>query len=409
MTITLVSALAALLGEQGAASQVAARGDRGEGGEFADLFSLLSGLPEEENLLAGTLPDADNPDGLLIDAGIAALSELLQPSTKGKSGPENLPEALSALLREKRKEKSLAAGDEGEEENIIALGALSTPVETTGSRLAELAAAQSSQSFQERQADGTSWLPAGKDGAEENRDLLAGRDMTAGKNLPSGAANLAVENPRALAALATSAASAISADTEAGNRDFSQLLRDLHGLQGEAQAARGAGQGNRAASAAIPVPVSSPAWGERLGEQIVWMSRNDVQRAELKLNPAHLGPLSITLRLEGEKATANFTSATPEVRLAIEEAMPRLREMLAAAGVSLTQADVGEQPRQESSAHEMARQHGQDGQANQEESGDDRSHGGKPHETTILTDVPGMDEAFFPRSRRGIGMVDLFA
>jgi flagellar hook-length control protein FliK len=41
------------------------------------------------------------------------------------------------------------------------------------------------------------------------------------------------------------------------------------------------------------------------------MARNDGQQAELRLNPAHLGPLRISLHLEADKASANFLATTP--------------------------------------------------------------------------------------------------
>jgi len=46
-------------------------------------------------------------------------------------------------------------------------------------------------------------------------------------------------------------------------------------------------------------------------------------------------PYRISLSMSGDQANAVFISASPEVREALENAMPRLREILADAGVTL--------------------------------------------------------------------------
>jgi flagellar hook-length control protein FliK len=60
----------------------------------------------------------------------------------------------------------------------------------------------------------------------------------------------------------------------------------------------------------------------------------------LTLNPPDLGPLQIELKVENSLATASFTAAQPEVRQALESAMPKLRDMLGEAGIQLGQTSV---------------------------------------------------------------------
>jgi flagellar hook-length control protein FliK len=50
--------------------------------------------------------------------------------------------------------------------------------------------------------------------------------------------------------------------------------------------------------------------------------------------------VQVVLNVNNDQATVAFSSATPEVREALENAMPRLREMLSDAGVTLGQASV---------------------------------------------------------------------
>lgn len=96
----------------------------------------------------------------------------------------------------------------------------------------------------------------------------------------------------------------------------------------------------------VATPVHSPNWSSEVGQRVVWMARNNVQEAQLSVNPPHLGPIEITLSLQDDSATARFFSPHAEVREVLEQALPRLREMLAGAGVQLGQSDVGAQSQQ---------------------------------------------------------------
>lgn len=96
----------------------------------------------------------------------------------------------------------------------------------------------------------------------------------------------------------------------------------------------------------VATPVHAPNWSAEVGQRVVWMARNNVQEAQLSVNPPHLGPIEITLSLNDDNATARFFSPHAEVREILEQALPRLREMLAGAGVQLGQSDVGAQSQQ---------------------------------------------------------------
>lgn len=101
-------------------------------------------------------------------------------------------------------------------------------------------------------------------------------------------------------------------------------------------------------SSRLAPSVGTTAWGQALGEKIVWMAAGAQQTASLTLNPPNLGPLQVVLNISNEQATASFFSAQPEVRQALEAAFPRLREMMSEAGIQLGQASVSaDTPRQQ--------------------------------------------------------------
>ncbi len=94
----------------------------------------------------------------------------------------------------------------------------------------------------------------------------------------------------------------------------------------------------------IGTPVSHPAWPSQLGQQLVQLiQRGGEQHVQMKLHPAELGPLSISLKMTEHGAQAQFLSAHAQVRQVIEQAIPQMREALAEQGISLSDTSVGEQ------------------------------------------------------------------
>lgn len=90
----------------------------------------------------------------------------------------------------------------------------------------------------------------------------------------------------------------------------------------------------------VDAPVKSPAFAGELGEKIVWLAGRQGQIAEISLNPPHMGALEVRLTVSGGEAGAQFFSVNPVVRDAIEAALPRLRELMAQAGITLGEAQV---------------------------------------------------------------------
>lgn len=97
------------------------------------------------------------------------------------------------------------------------------------------------------------------------------------------------------------------------------------------------------ASDLIRTPVSEPAWGDRMGQRVVMLAANQLKTAEIRLTPAELGPVRVKVSIEDGAANVTFQAAHAVTREALEQALPRLREMLAENGLTLGQADVGDQ------------------------------------------------------------------
>jgi flagellar hook-length control protein FliK len=95
--------------------------------------------------------------------------------------------------------------------------------------------------------------------------------------------------------------------------------------------------------AAVDAPVRSQGFAAEFSEKIVWLVGRQSQVADLSLNPPQLGTLEVRLSLSGNEAGAQFYSPNAVVRDAIEAAMPKLRELMAQAGIALGDAQVHDQ------------------------------------------------------------------
>ncbi len=121
------------------------------------------------------------------------------------------------------------------------------------------------------------------------------------------------------------------------------------------QIAAAAGQGtaqnqalNRAESQlvqtnATPVPLNKEMAADQLAERVQMMMSKNLKNIDIRLDPPELGRMHIRMNMQGDGATVHFTVANQHAREALEQAMPRLREMLAQQGVQLGDTSVQQQ------------------------------------------------------------------
>lgn len=103
----------------------------------------------------------------------------------------------------------------------------------------------------------------------------------------------------------------------------------------------------RATAAAATNPVlalpTDPDAGfdDAFGARIGWLADQRIGRAEIRLNPEHLGAIDVRLQIDGTRVSAEFQSANADVRHALENSVGRLRELLGQQGLQLAQSNVG--------------------------------------------------------------------
>lgn len=136
--------------------------------------------------------------------------------------------------------------------------------------------------------------------------------------------------------------------------------------------------------------VGTAAWNDAFAQRVTWMVAGEQQSASLTLNPPDLGPLQVVLNVTNSQANATFIAAQPEVRQALEAAMPRLRDMLSDAGIQLGQANVS------------SGSPGQQGAPDQQS-----SHARRPDFSATRFDTP-VQTGRVPTTSSGLGLVDTF-
>ena len=113
----------------------------------------------------------------------------------------------------------------------------------------------------------------------------------------------------------------------------------------------------------------SPNWGRAMGERAIMMAQHGPKVAQIQLDPPELGAMQIRIHMQGgDQVSVSFTSPNPMVREALEQQMPRLREMFADQGLNLQDSSVADQSSQQRS--------GQHDQAPQGHAGSGRYGGG---------------------------------
>lgn len=106
------------------------------------------------------------------------------------------------------------------------------------------------------------------------------------------------------------------------------------------------GQTQASPTQVLNAQLATPQWQQGLGQQLVALHQRGAQQMELHLRPADLGPLSISLKVDDQLAQLQLFSTNPQVRAAIEQAIPQLRQTLEESGIQLGEATVGEQRQQ---------------------------------------------------------------
>ena len=107
---------------------------------------------------------------------------------------------------------------------------------------------------------------------------------------------------------------------------------------------------DRSRTLAVATAVGTPGWHEDVAQKFAHVVSLRLGEAEIRLNPAHLGPVGIEISYGDNQASVLITAAQPATRDALEQALPHLRELLAQQGIALGESTVRDQPGGEGAA-----------------------------------------------------------
>jgi flagellar hook-length control protein FliK len=338
MPITIVSALPS------SASPSTANAIAGAENALQDFTSLLLGHLTDtrsgEGLTLEAVPEsaANDPVGGNAEAGdpLAMLAALVQASLEqqGKADDENTESGDSLALLAALTQASLGQrGKIASDESIANDSASGNPDDENA------------------EADDSSALLATLAQASlEQRDKVASDAMMGNKSSSATGAGVnaqassADKNSLAAAQMQTPANES-AAKFAVSSDKIASTTQEPPGLSNVSTLAAGVPSRQDSASPTIPVPTSvyNRDWNNDFAQKVTWVATHNKQFAELTLNPPSMGNIEISLKLDNDKstATATFFSSNAEVRESIETSLPRLREMLAGAGIQLGQTQVG--------------------------------------------------------------------
>jgi len=144
---------------------------------------------------------------------------------------------------------------------------------------------------------------------------------------------------------------------------------------------------NEANSGELRAPVGSSDWNDELGTHLTWMTTKGLETGSLRVSPEHLGPVEVNISVQNGAASVWFAANHADTRAALEQALPRLREMFASQGMNLADSGVSRQ----SLAEQGSR---------------DRGRSGASQSVSGVSAVAGADGTSATASRINLGLVD---
>jgi flagellar hook-length control protein FliK len=111
----------------------------------------------------------------------------------------------------------------------------------------------------------------------------------------------------------------------------------------------------------VSTPFGQQGWDKAISQRVTWLLQDQLKSATLTLNPPHMGPIQVHVQMDKQQINVQFFAALPEVRQALQEAIPALESMMSQSGLQLGQSDVSDHqaPSQGQSSSFLTQKQGQ--------------------------------------------------
>ncbi|MDX1392700.1 MAG: flagellar hook-length control protein FliK, partial [Rheinheimera sp.] len=164
-----------------------------------------------------------------------------------------------------------------------------------------------------------------------------------------------------------------STDTTSANRFETVFANNLHAQEQRQHSALSQSQAKSATEQLTQnLNLQQQDGAGQLRERVNLMVRQNIQVAEIRLDPAGLGKMQIKLDMQQDQAQVQFIVQQSQAKELLEQQLPRLRELLQQQGIVLTEGNVQQQSQQQE--RQLAQRQGDGGRAGQQaQSGDDET------------------------------------
>ena len=276
---------------------------------------------------ASTQPGSD-PAGTPVDA-IAWIAQALMPTSTPALPPTSAASAADS-------DADIAVGTSA----ANAAGAGQSAATLLAASLARFNAANDSQSEAANLATATATTSSTATAtASGGVNMLA--DIQKLISGMTGASTTAADNDADAAPATPTTHSAATGDSNAATQAAAAL---------QAAALTRSGGGVGSATLTIQAPVGSAAFADEVGARVTGLAQSGITQAQLQMNPADLGPVQVHITMQAGQASVWFGATHADTRAALEQSLPRLRELFAGAGMPLTDSGVFREPPQQQQA-----------------------------------------------------------
>jgi flagellar hook-length control protein FliK len=83
-------------------------------------------------------------------------------------------------------------------------------------------------------------------------------------------------------------------------------------------------------------------WAQPLAERLAGLATRGANTAEIRLHPPSLGQLEVRITVANDQASVFVASGNPEVREALQQALPRLDDLLSGLGIELAESEIAD-------------------------------------------------------------------
>jgi flagellar hook-length control protein FliK len=326
---------------------------RGATATTAEPVPVSTGTDNTDSATTAT-PGQPAP-GTLVDA-IAWFAQALMPAATGAPAVATAPDTANAAVSGSDAIGSATAANTVASIGLpagpgVAVGNTPTPA-TLAAQLATQNAVNAGPSPADAAAPQIAALPAAQTQTGQANDAA----MSAASAAAPGTINALADVQKLITGLTAanstdpdtdtdSAAPKTHAATDSGATDDTQAAAAL-----QASSLTRPDTSLGAATLTIHAPVGSAAFADEVSARVTGLAQSGITQAQLQLNPADMGPVQVHITMQAGQASVWFGATHADTRAALEQSLPRLRELFAGAGMPLTDSGVFREPPQQQQA-----------------------------------------------------------